>query len=89
MGELLASRALESVTGDGITVTYAPFEGRRTSLDLAGFEERFDVRVPDLFWLRAYGSDAAVASVFALRLRIRARRSYGRSRTIRRPSSLP
>jgi hypothetical protein len=66
--QLMESTAIEAFSGEGLTITYAPFEGRRVSLSLTDFDERFDVRLPDLFWLRGHGTDLVLALASALLL---------------------
>ena len=48
--QLVASMAIERVGGDPLTLTYAPFEGRRRDTDLGAVADRLDLRLPTVWW---------------------------------------
>ena len=46
----LASAALAATRGDGLVLTYRPFEGRATAVDVEAAMDGSNVRMPDLWW---------------------------------------
>jgi len=57
---LVGSLASEAAGGEALTVTYAPFEGRRTTTDLRNAEERFNLPFPDFAVIRGGTADHVV-----------------------------
>ena len=48
--ELIGSIASEKLGGPALTITYGPFEGRRTTTSLAGASKRWRLPFPDFAW---------------------------------------
>ncbi len=49
-GEVVVSSVAQALTGRGLTVTYDPFEGRTTHVDLTGIAAREHLTIPDFWW---------------------------------------
>ena len=64
--ELVTSIASEKAGGSALTITYAPFEGRRTVTDLAGAQGRLELPFPDFAWAGGNTIDAAWGAVMLL-----------------------
>lgn len=66
--ELVGSMTSEKLGGPALTITYAPFEGRRTKTSLAHAEDRWRLTLPDFAWAGGTKVDLAFGVVLMLTL---------------------
>src|SRR5205085_2136627 len=78
--ELVASMTSEKLGGPALTITYAPFEGRRTKTSLAGAEKRWRLTLPDFAWAGGTKVDLAFGVVLFVTLLASVRALWRRRR---------